>query len=242
MEKYALITGASGGIGKAIARKIAADGYSLYLHYHQNEKELLELQDELSKENIAIYLVRSDLSKPSGVSSLLTQLNHPIETIIYSSGTSFYGLVSETNEETVDELVQLHLKSPFNLIKALLPNLITKKKGSIVMISSIWGLTGGSCEVLYSMVKGGQISYVKSLAKEIALSKIRVNAIAPGAINTPMLHKDFTEEDIDYLAEQIPMGRSGEPEEVAEAVAFLVSTKSSYITGQVLSVNGGWYC
>lgn len=242
MEKYALITGASGGIGKAIARRLAADGYSLYLHYHNGEKEVVELQKELVNENTYIYLVKSDLSRPSGFSILLKQLNHVIDTIIYSSGTSFYGLVTETTEETVDKLTQLHLKSPFNLIKALLPNLISNKNGSIVMISSIWGLTGGSCEVLYSMVKGGQIAYVKALAKEVALSNIRVNAIAPGAINTPMLLNDFTDEELSHLSEQIPMGRPGEVEEVAEAVAFLVSSKSSYITGQVLSVNGGWYC
>ncbi|MBE4908663.1 SDR family oxidoreductase [Bacillus luteolus] len=242
MEKYALITGASGGIGKAIARRLAADGYSLYLHYNNNETEIIELQKELVNDSTYVYLVKSDLSDPIGVSVLLKQIHNKIDTIIYSSGTSYYGLVTETNEETVDKLTQLHLKSPFTLIKSLLPNLVSNKNGSIVMISSIWGLTGGSCEVLYSMVKGGQIAYVKALAKEVALSNIRVNAIAPGAINTPMLLNDFTEEELSHLSEQIPMGRPGEAEEVAEAVAFLVSSKSSYITGQVLSVNGGWYC
>jgi 3-oxoacyl-[acyl-carrier protein] reductase len=117
--------------------------------------------------------------------------------------------------------------------------MVKKREGNIIVISSIWGIVGASCEVLYSMVKGGQNSFVKALAKELAPSNIRVNAIAPGAIKTRML-SNFTEEELKALEDEIPLGRLGNPNEVAQTVSFLASKNSSYITGQVISVNGGW--
>ncbi|MFS0863898.1 elongation factor P 5-aminopentanone reductase [Fredinandcohnia sp. 179-A 10B2 NHS] len=239
MEKYALITGASGGIGSAIAKEIANLGYSLYLHYHENEKAVQKLKAELV--GINCFLVKADLSNKTGVEDILSQITHPIDTIIHNSGKSIFGLMTDFEQETIERMVQLHTTSPYLLTKALLPTMITKKRGNIIVISSIWGQTGASCEVLYSMVKGGQLSFVKALAKEVALSGIRVNAVAPGAINTNML-SEFTNEDIADISEEIPLGRIGEPNEVANAVSFLLSNKASYITGQVLSVNGGWYC
>lgn len=239
MKKYALITGASGGIGSAIAKEIANLGYSLYLHYHENETAVQKLESEL--DGIDCFLVKADLSKKTGVEEILSQIHHPIDTIIHNSGKSIYGLITDFEQETIERMVQLHTTSPYLLTKALLPTMITKKSGNIIVISSIWGQTGASCEVLYSMVKGGQLSFVKALAKEVALSGIRVNAVAPGAINTNML-SEFSNDDIAEISEEIPLGRIGEPNEVANAVSFLLSNKASYITGQVLSVNGGWYC
>lgn len=239
MEKFALITGASGGIGASIAKVLYNQGYSLYLHYNQNQKEIITLQQDLNDED-RIYLVQSDLSDTNGVEHLLSQIVHPIHTIVYNAGNSYYGLVTDMNNDEVNKMITLHTTSPFLLIKNLLPNMISKKSGNIVMITSIWGLTGASCEVLYSMVKGSQNTYVKALAKELALSGIRVNAIAPGAIDTSLLNI-FSKEEMKALEEEIPMGRIGKPDEVANAVGFLVSNHSSYITGQILSVNGGWY-
>ncbi|WP_449540077.1 elongation factor P 5-aminopentanone reductase [Ferdinandcohnia sp. Marseille-Q9671] len=241
MNKYALITGASGGIGSAIARELATCGYSLYLHYNENESAVKALAKELVSQGVDIHLVKADLSQSHGVEEAMSQLEHPIDTVIHNSGKSIFGLMTDFDQQTVDQMVQLHISTPYLLTKALLPNMITKKSGNIIVISSIWGLTGASCEVLYSMVKGGQLSFVKALAKEVALSGIRVNAVAPGAINTNMLQK-FTEDDLKGISEEIPLGRIGEPKEVADVVSFLLSNKSSYITGQVLSVNGGWYC
>ncbi len=241
MKKYALITGASGGIGSAIAKEVASLGYSLYLHYNENEKAVKSLAEELVRKGVESYLVKADLSQRTGAESVVTQLQHPIDTIVHNSGKSVFGLMTDFNQKTVDQMVQLHVTTPYMLTQALLPTMITKKSGNIIVISSIWGITGASCEVLYSMVKGGQLSFVKALAKEVALSGVRVNAVAPGAINTNML-QEFTEEDIQGISGEIPMGRIGEPIEVANTVGFLLSGKASYITGQVLSVNGGWHC
>ncbi|MFC4320115.1 elongation factor P 5-aminopentanone reductase [Litchfieldia salsa] len=241
MEKYALITGASGGIGISIARTLYNQGYSLYLHYHTNVDDLKVFEASCQTENQSIHIVQADLSKIQGVSQLLEQISHPITTIVNNAGNSFFGLVNDMSNDDVNRMITLHSTSPFILIKSLLPNMIANKNGNIIMITSIWGITGASCEVLYSMVKGSQNTFVKALAKEVSLSGIRVNAIAPGAIDTSMLNM-FSSEEKNALKEEIPMGRLGRPEEIAESVGFLVSDKASYITGQVISVNGGWYC
>ena len=172
---------------------------------------------------------------------LLSQINRPIDVIIHNSGNSYYGLITDMSDELVRKIVQLHVTSPILLTKKLLPQMIANKRGNIVVISSIWGLTGASCEVVYSMVKGGQNAFVKALAKELAPSGIRVNAVAPGAIDTDMLRR-FSEEELQSIANDIPIGRIGKPDEVAKTVSFLVSDAASYITGQIISVNGGWYC
>jgi 3-oxoacyl-[acyl-carrier protein] reductase len=237
--KYALITGASGDIGLSIAKQLAADGYGLFLHYHQNRHSLEQFVSNTSVKEA--YLIQADLSATNGVETLLSQLQQPVDVIVHNCGNSYYGLVTDMSDELVTKMVQLHVTSPFLLTKKLLPHMISQKSGNIVVISSIWGLTGASCEVLYSMVKGGQNTFVKALAKELAPSGIRVNAVAPGAINTKMLGQ-FNEEELTQLADEIPMGRMGTPDEVAKAVSFLISNHASYITGQILSVNGGWYC
>lgn len=237
MDKYALITGASGDIGIAISKKLISEGYHLYVHYHQNEKILKDLKS-LYKDNL-ILPIKADLTSKTGVQELLEHIKMPVELVVFNSGMSHYGLVTDLNDVEIDQMVELHITSPFRLIQKLIPSMITKHKGNILLISSIWGITGASCEVLYSMVKGGQNAYVKALAKELAPSHIRVNAIAPGAISTKMLAQ-FTSEELNQLQEEIPLGRLGTPDEIAETVIFLASEKSSYITGQVISVNGGW--
>ncbi|WP_078434287.1 elongation factor P 5-aminopentanone reductase [Metabacillus halosaccharovorans] len=235
MDKYALVTGASGGIGTAIVKKLIEDGYIIYVHYNQNVQAIEELKSYSNN----IIPVQADLTIKTGVQALLEQIRMPIELLVLNSGISLYGLVTDLHDDDIDNMVQLHITSPFKLVQQLIPSMIRKKSGNIIVISSIWGITGASCEVLYSMVKGGQNAYVKALAKELAPSQIRVNAVAPGAVATKML-SHFTEEEIRNLSEEIPLGRLCQPEEIANTVSFLASENASYITGQVISVNGGW--
>ena len=237
--RYALITGASSAIGQSIARELAQGGYGLFLHYYRRRAPIEALQAELT--GVHTVLVEADLSMPGGVDQLLSRLDRPIDAIIYNSGATYYGLLTDMNDELIERMVRLHVTSPAQLVKKLLPPMISKKRGQIVFISSIWGLCGASCEAVYSMTKGGQNAFAKALAKELAPSGIRVNAVAPGAIATDML-RPFSEEELAALADEIPAGRLGTPEEVAKTVAFLLSDAASYITGQIISVNGGWYC
>jgi 3-oxoacyl-[acyl-carrier protein] reductase len=238
-KKFALITGASGGIGRAIAHKLAEKNYSLYLHYNQNETAIKQLIQELSFFDIEIIPIQADLGEAAGYQKLADQI-FALDTIVLNSGNSFYGLITDTDDQVVSQMMQLHVASPFQLTRTLLPKLRANEQAAIVAVSSIWGQTGAACEVLYSMVKGSQIAFVKALSKELALSGIRVNAVAPGAISTAML-ESFSIDDLSLMSEEIPMGRTGTSEEVAEAIEFLLSEKASYITGQILAVNGGWY-
>ncbi|HET7578535.1 MAG TPA: SDR family oxidoreductase [Bacillales bacterium] len=243
MGKVALITGASGGIGSAIAERFAADGYSLYLHYYRGEEAVIGLCDRLlikASPDQMISCVQADLSSSQGHRLLLEQIHHPIETIIHNSGSGYVGLVTDMDESDVQKMVQLHVTSPFLLTKGLLPAMISDKHGKIIVVSSVWGLVGASTEVLYSTVKGALNSFVKALAKEVAPSGISVNGIAPGAVSTKMLDH-LTEEEKAALQEEIPMGRFGKPEEIADLAAFLASEKASYINGEIVSINGAWY-
>lgn len=233
---YALIVGASGGIGLATAKKLREEGYEVYLHYN-TKKDLLIKEFENDPHT---YLIQADLSVIDGVHTLIQQIHHPIDCLIYAAGVSKYGLVYDFQHDELESMMMLHQKSLYLLVNQLLPNMVSKRNGNIVVISSVWGQVGASCEVLYSMTKGAQIAYVKALAKEVAPSGIRVNGIAPGAVRTEML-QTFTEEELSELAEEIPLGRIGEAEEIAESILFMISSKSSYMTGSIINVNGGWY-
>ncbi|MFJ7751870.1 elongation factor P 5-aminopentanone reductase [Peribacillus muralis] len=238
-KRFALITGASGGIGREIAIKLAEENYSLYLHYNSNEDAIMELIEELKPHQVELIPIQADLSTPDGY-KILAENIFALHAIVLNSGNSYYGLISDMDEKVVNEMIQLHVTSPFQLTKELLPKLMYQEQAAIVAVTSIWGQTGASCEVLYSMVKGGQNAFIKALSKEVSLNGIRVNAVAPGAISTSML-ESFSADDLEIIKGDIPMGRMGNAKEVAEAVFYLLSDKSSYITGQILGVNGGWY-
>lgn len=241
-EKWALVTGASGGIGRAIVQALAEEGYSIYAHYNQNRQPLAILLEELGAKfpHQTFEIVQADLSDQNGVETLLQGVVHPIDCFVQNSGKSYVGLVQDTPPDVVDALIQMQLISPFRLVQALTPSMVRKKRGKMIFVTSVWGKTGAATEVLYSMVKGGQNSLVKALAKELAPSGITVNGVAPGAIRTAMLDV-FSEEDLRLLEDDIPAGRLGQPEEVAALVRFLSSEAASYINGQIISVNGAWY-
>jgi 3-oxoacyl-[acyl-carrier protein] reductase len=239
MSEFILITGASGGIGQAIALKLAKEGYNLYLHYNKNKKNIENLLRELSVYNGEYIPIQADLSKPEGYKDMASNI-FSLDGIIHNGGQSLNGLITDLNYDEVKSLIDVHVTAPLMLTKLLLPKLMQKRRGCIIVISSIWGQTGGAFEVAYSTVKGAQISFVKALSKELALNGIRVNAITPGAIQTNMI-SHLSDEELHLMYDSIPMGRLGSPDDVANGVSFLLSEGSSYITGQTLAINGGWY-
>ncbi|BCB03422.1 elongation factor P 5-aminopentanone reductase [Bacillus sp. KH172YL63] len=236
--KYALITGASGGIGRSTALKLAEEGWNLYLHYHNNEVAIKDLVHTIKGFGVEVRVVRANLSLPSEVSILVDSI-FQLDAIIYCSGNSSWGLFQDQTEDDMDHMINLHIKSPMLLIQKLLAKLM-ERNGSVVMVSSIWGQVGAACEVVYSTVKGAQLAFVKSLSKEVALSGVRVNAVAPGAVETPMM-SEFSDDELSGIREEIPMGRLATGDEIADSIQFLLSPKASYITGQTLGVNGGWH-
>lgn len=235
--KFALITGASGGIGKSTALRLAEEGWNLYLHYNTNRESIEILSEKVKAYGVEAIPLQANLANPNEVVNLVEAI-FQVDAVVYCSGIAGWGLFQDQREEDMDIMINIHVKSPMLLIQSLLKKII-QKKGSIVIVSSIWGQIGGACEVIYSTVKGAQLSFVKSLGKELAPSGVRVNAVAPGAVNTDMM-KGFTQEELEELEEEIPLGRMAYAEEVADSIEFLLSNRSSYITSQTLSVNGGW--
>lgn len=232
MKKIALVTGAGRGIGKEIAKKLQEDGYFVIANSKNTVIENTETQ----------MGYRADVSNASEVSKMIEDITKKygkIDVLINNAGIAQQKLFTDISEADWDRMMDTNLKSMFLVTKAVLPHMIHKKSGAILNISSIWGMVGASCEVHYSAAKAGVIGFTKALAKEVALSNIRVNCVAPGIIKTDMLN-DFTEEDLAELAEETPLGTLGTPRDIAEAVSFLVSDKASFITGQILSSNGGF--
>ncbi|WP_085523920.1 elongation factor P 5-aminopentanone reductase [Tuberibacillus sp. Marseille-P3662] len=240
---FALITGASGGIGQAIAARFAADGFSLYLHYHRNQEHINRLQNQLSRRypQQTFVTVCADLQSVNGAWQLLQQMDQPVHYFVNNAGRSHVGLITDVHDTDIDTFTRLHLNNPFLITKKLIEPMIRHKQGRIIFVTSIWGITGASTEVMYSMVKGGQNSMVKALAKELAPSHITVNGVAPGAVDTDML-MDLSPADREVLEEDIPAGRFGQPSEIADVVRFLATDSAAYINGQILSVNGAWHC
>ncbi|MEH7350375.1 elongation factor P 5-aminopentanone reductase [Gottfriedia acidiceleris] len=240
MRKRILVIGASGDIGLAISKKLINEKYDLVVHYNSKKEPLNELIEMANEIEVNCQFVQADLSAENGVDILTSQIIDKIDSIVYASGFSIFGLINDVSDEEIDRMTQLHIKSLIKVVNYFLPNMVAKKSGSIVVISSIWGQIGASCEVLYSTTKGAQNAYVMALAKELGPSGIKVNAVAPGAVKTNMLNS-FSEEDLKEIVNEIPMNRLALPSEIANTVNYLISEQSSYITGQILGVNGGWH-
>ncbi|GAE30818.1 elongation factor P 5-aminopentanone reductase [Alkalihalobacillus hemicellulosilyticus] len=241
--KEIVITGASGGIGAEIAKELASPESSLFLHYHRNEEMIHKVKEACLQKGATVKLIQADLTAQEGAEQLVEGLVEAgnVYSVIHNAGMSEFQLFTSTTDMHLDSLLNIHLMNPMKITRALLPIMLRAKKGKIIMISSIWGLTGASCEVTYSAAKGGMNSFVKALAKEVAPNNIQVNGVAPGAIDTSML-TEHGREHIELLKEEIPANRLGSTKEVSQLVAFLHSNQANYINGQIISVNGAWYC
>lgn len=238
MNKTAVITGASGGIGTATAKRLCRDGFSLALIYNKSEEKAKEL---LSKLNTDARIYKCDIGDSSAVNGTVSRILGDfgrIDVLVNNAGIAQQKLFCDISDEDWDRMISVNLSGAFYFSRAVLPDMIHRKSGRIINIASMWGETGGSCEVHYSAAKAGIIGMTKALAKEVAPSGITVNAVSPGVIMTDML-SPFSEADLNELSDEVPLCRLGKPEEVADAVAFLAGDGADYITGQVLSVNGG---
>lgn len=242
MSKTAIVTGSSRGIGRAIARQLALEGYDVCINYREHQAEAESLAAEIRQIGQNCIVVQADVSDMDACRRMVRQTQAelgPVDLLVNNAGIAVYGLFQELSQADWDRCMAVNLTGARNMVTALLPQMISAKSGSIVNISSIWGLRGSSCEVAYSCTKAGIVALTRSLALELAPSHIRVNAVAPGCIETDMV-RTLGQETIDMLIEETPLGRLGQPEDIAHAVAFLASDRASFITGQILTVDGGY--
>ncbi len=242
MPKTVLITGASRGIGRAMAQKFASEGFRVALGYLHSEEQALALEAELKAGGCETWSCRADVTKKHEVDDMVSRCEKrlgPVEVLVNNAGIAQFRLFSDITAQDWDAMMSVHLKGMFHCCQAVLPGMLRRKEGRIINISSIWGMTGASCEVHYSTAKAGVIGFTKALAKEVGPSGIRVNCIAPGVIETDMLSA-LGEKDKDALRAETPLLRLGAPEDIAAAALFLAGAGGDFITGQVLSPNGGF--
>lgn len=240
MQKVAIITGASRGIGRACAIKLAKENIKVIANYNQSKEQAEELKKELAEQGIEIDIFKCDVSKRLEVKEMVEfalSKYGKIDILVNNAGIAQEKLFTDLTDEDIDTMIDTNLKSVFYVTQEVIKDMINRKEGCIVNISSVWGITGGSCEVHYSATKAGIIGMTKALAKEVGPSNIRVNAVAPGLINTEM-NKNLTQLDIEELEKEIPLKRMGTPEDIANAVNMLI--QNTYITGEVIKIDGGW--
>ncbi|MBQ7950211.1 MAG: 3-oxoacyl-ACP reductase FabG [Clostridia bacterium] len=232
MKKIALVTGAGRGIGRAIAARLMKEGFTVIAN---TKKTPIEETESL----IGHYADITDETAVNAMVEAVIKRFGQIDVLVNNAGIAEQKLFTDITLSDWDNMMNHNLKSMFLVTKAVLPHMIHQKQGKIVNISSIWGITGASCEVHYSAAKAGVIGFTKALAKEVGPSNITVNCVAPGVIQTDMLNT-FSKEDLDALTEETPLGKIGNPDDIAAAVSYFASNQSDFITGQILSPNGGF--
>lgn len=242
MEKIALVTGASRGIGRAIATELARRGWAVAIGYRVRRDKAEELAQQLTEAGCRAMICQADVSRREEVEAMVRRVEEnfgPVSLLVNNAGIAGQSLFQKLTEERWHEFFSVNVDGAFYASRAVLPHMLHEHTGCIVNISSIWGQRGASCEVAYSATKAALIGLTRSLAAELAPSHIRVNCVAPGVIRTDMLN-ELPEELLPQLAEQTPLGRLGTPEDIAAAVAFLADPAAGFITGQVLTCDGGF--
>ena len=240
MQKVAIVTGASRGIGREIAKRLAKKGIKVVANYNQSEIEAIKLQEELKLESIDIDIFKADVTKRKEGHDLVKfaiEKYGKVDILINNAGIAEYKMFVDETDEDWNKVINSNLYSAFMMCQEVIPNMVHNKNGCIINISSIWGMVGSSLEVLYSVSKAGVDGLTKGLAKELGPSNIRVNSIAPGAIDTDM-NKNLTEEELKELQDVTPLGKIGTPVDIAKCVEWLID--DNFTTGQVISPNGGW--
>lgn len=240
--KTVLITGASRGIGAQIARSFAASGYGVVINYNNSESAANCLLNEIKEKGGNACVIKADISCEIQVKEMFKRaksfFNKGVDVLINNAATALSGLFTEVDVTSYRKMFDVNVTGAMICAKEALPYMISKKDGCIINISSVWGITGASCEVHYSAAKAAVIGFTKALAKETGPSGVNVNCIAPGVIMTDMLN-NLNEKELNELKEQIPLNRLGTTEDIAHLALFLASDKAKYITGQIISPNGG---
>ena len=243
MERVALVTGSSRGIGRAVAAELAREGWAVCVNYIQHQQAAEDAVRAIRDAGGRAVAVQADVADGAAVAEMVRrverELGGHVSLLVNNAGVAGQAQFQDITDEMWDRYLAVNLGGARNTIRAVLPRMISEKAGCIVNISSIWGLRGASCEVAYACTKAAIIALTRSLAAELGPSHIRVNCVAPGVINTDMVQV-LGQETLDDLAEQTPLGRLGTPEDIAHAVSFLASDRASFITGQVLTADGGF--
>ena len=242
MDKTVLITGASRGIGAETARQFALAGCRVAINYYQSGDKAQALAEELGAQGYSAAAFGADVSEQEQVRAMVREVTDrfgPVDVLVNNAGTALQRLFTETTPEQWRRIFAIHVDGAFHCSQSVLPGMIRRKSGAIINVSSIWGLVGASCEVAYSASKAALVGLTKALAKEVGPSGIRVNCVAPGVIRTDMLG-GLSSAELSALEEQTPLGRLGTPRDIARAIVFLASEEADFITGQVLSPNGGF--
>lgn len=241
--KTVLITGSSRGIGAAIARRLN-DEYKIIINYNKSKDNAFALMQELRETNPNVIAIKANVSDESEVENMFSiaekNFGH-VDILINNAGISHFSLIQDIDFGTWKDVLNTNLNSVFLNSKRAIPNMISKQYGVIINMSSIWGEIGASMETLYSASKGAINTFTKAMAKELAPSGIRVNAIAPGIVDTDMMRNDFSESELLDLKKEVDTNRFAKPEEIAGLVRYLISDEASYITGDIIHINGGFY-
>lgn len=242
MEQVALVTGASRGIGRAVAAELARAGYAVCINCFQHLGEAEALARDLGRQGLRALAVQADMADRGAVAAMVRAVEGrlgPVTLLVNNAGISAQGLFQDLDDGAWERMFAVNVGGARNAILEVLPHMLHEKSGCIVNISSIWGLRGASCEVAYACTKAALVGLTRSLALELAPSGIRVNAVAPGCIETDMV-RALGAETREMLAAETPLGRLGTPEDIARAVTFLASEGASFLTGQILTADGGF--